>query len=197
MTEKIKAEELRIEKLEPKHKELLISFQTSNKELKDFLVEDALKNHDIAVSTTYLWFYTPTNQLAAYTTLLTDSLRIGKTELEKAFVDKGVLYKSLPALKIGRLCVDDKFKGKGIGTQTTYFVMSVLLSVTDYAGCRFIVLDAKPEAVEFYKKLGFQILKHGEIESTPMYYDMKEEIELYRKGNFKLSEHFLKIFRAL
>ncbi len=197
MPEKIKAEGLRIEKLEPRHKELLNSFQTSNKELKDFLVEDAFKNQELAISTTYVWFYAKTNELVAYITLLTDSLRIRETELEKAFVDKGILYKSLPALKIGRLCVDNLFIGRGIGTQTTYFVMDVLLTITDYAGCRFVVLDAKPEAVEFYKKLGFQILKQADKETVPMYYDMRAGIDLYRKGELKLSEYFLKTFRAL
>ncbi len=93
--------------------------------------------------------------------------------------------------------MDDRFKGKGIGRQTTYFTMSVLLTVTDYAGCRFIVLDAKPEAVEFYKKLGFRILKEVKKDATPMYFDMKGNIDLYRKGEFKLPEHFLKIFRSL
>ena len=44
--EKITGAELDVEKAEPKHKDLLSGFSTSNKELKDFLVEDALKNQE-------------------------------------------------------------------------------------------------------------------------------------------------------
>ncbi len=86
--EKINADELRIEKLEPGHKELLISFQTSNKELKDFLVEGAMKNQELLISTTYIWFYTKTEDIVAYTTLLSDSLRIRETDLEKFLLTK-------------------------------------------------------------------------------------------------------------
>ena len=180
MPEKIKAEELRIEKLETKHKSLIEGFQTQNKELKGFLVEDAIKNQELLISTTYLWFYTITNELVAYTTLLSDSLRIKETDLEKMFVDKGILYKSLPALKIGRLCVDERFSGRGIGTIITEFSISLGAKLSKTIGCRFIVLDAKQEALNFYKKLGFNILKDDK-ETVPMYFDLVDLIDFRKK----------------
>ena len=72
MQEKIKPEELRIEKLEIKHKELLNAFITSTKELKDFLVEDALNNQTQKLSITFLWFYQ--ENLVGYLTLLNDKI---------------------------------------------------------------------------------------------------------------------------
>ena len=123
MDGKIKPEDIRPEKLDEKHESLLTTFSTDNKELKAFLVEDAIKNQHLFISTTYLWFYSPTDELVAYISLLNDSLRIKETELESIFVEKGILYKSLPALKIGGLCVDNRFAGRGIGTFLTKFAM--------------------------------------------------------------------------
>ncbi len=82
---------MEIEKLGAEHKELLDSFQTQNTELKAFLTEDAMKNQELSISTTYLWFSKPTGELVAYVSLLNDSLRIRETELERLFVDEGFL----------------------------------------------------------------------------------------------------------
>ena len=181
MGEKVKSEDIRTEKLEEKHAKLLDEFSTENKELKAFLVEDALKNQQLSISTTYLWFYKPTGELVAYISLLNDSLRIRETELEKLFVEKGILYKSLPALKIGRLCVDNRFTGRGIGTFLTKFAMIKASKIGEDVGCRFLVLDSKKEAVEFYKKMGFWILRGDEKEAIPMYYDLLNVAPLYKE----------------
>ena len=171
--EKITAGELRIERLESSHIQLLLSFKNQNEELRSFLIEDAMKNQELLISTTYLWFYTKTDQLVAYTTLLSDSLRVKETELEKAFIDKGILYKSLPALKIGRLCVDERFINRGIGTIIIEFSMSIGIEIGKKVGCRFVVLDSKKEALEFYERLGFQELRDDKKETVPMYFDLK------------------------
>ena len=186
MPEKIEPRNLRIEKLHPGHQHALSSFQTSTKELGDFLVEDALKNQDLALSATYLWFTKDTDILIAYITLLCDSLRIRETGLEKDFVAKGVFYKARPALKVGRLCVTDNFTHRGIGTQLMYFAMEAVLTLSQYAGCRFIVVDAKKDVLPFYTNMEFQTLKDEEKETIPMYFDMFQLIERQKQGKLKL-----------
>ena len=179
MPEKIKPEDIKVERLAAVHASLLTNFSTDNNELKAFLVEDALKNQQLSISTTYLWFYSPTGELAAYISLLNDSLRIRETELEKLFVEKGILYKSLPALKIGRLCVDNRFAGRGIGTIITNSSMAIAVLISEIVGCRFVVLDSKKEAVNFYSKLGFKTLRKEDKEITPMYFDLMNVMNLY------------------
>ena len=61
--DKINPEDLRIEKIDRRHITQINNFESSYKELKDFLVEDALGNQEMAISTTYLWFYNPKNEL--------------------------------------------------------------------------------------------------------------------------------------
>ncbi len=181
MDEKIPQEDLKVEKLSEKHKAILENFKTDNLELKKFLVEDALRNQEFAISNTYLWFYTPNNELAAYITILTDAVGIHGTGLGEYFRDIRVPYKTLPALKIGRICVNTEYSSRGIGTYMVKFAMLKLLVIEQEAGCRFIFADVKREAIHFYKKLGFEILKIREKGTIPMYLDMIKQIETKRE----------------
>ncbi|VVB60701.1 Acetyltransferase (GNAT) domain protein [uncultured archaeon] len=180
MEEKIPQDNLKVEKLSEKHKNILETFKTENVELKKFLVEDALRNQELVISNTYLWFYKPNNELVAYITILTDAIGIHGTGLGEYFQDKGILYKTLPALKIGRICVGTEYLDRGIGTYMIKFAMIKLLIIEHEAGCRFIFADVKREAVHFYKKLDFVILKLREKGTIPMYLDMIKQIETQR-----------------
>ena len=170
--ESIPIDDIEIKPIHYKHKTLLNQFKTNNKELKDFLTEDALNNQEMCISKTYLWLYKPTGDLISYVTLMADAIRIQGTHLQSYFREQGIPYKSLPALKIGRLCVDEQFERKSIGTQTTLFTMTKAFELNKIASCRFIIVDAKREAVNFYKKKGFSILRYRDKGTIPMYYDM-------------------------
>jgi len=178
--EKIRAEDVVIERISAKH--IVISnFQSYEQELVDFLKEDALDNQFKKISVTYLVFLT-SGELAGYITLLNDRINL-ESDLKEIFRNKGILYKALPALKIGRLCVDDRFLRKGLGTIMLAFAVKLADHIFErYCGCRFIVLDAKRnrenDVIHFYKKVGFKILKEREKGSTPMYLDLVNDSKL-------------------
>ena len=190
--QKISIEQLRIEELESRHLGIIKSFETDCKELKDFLIEDAFINQQIAISKTYLWFYNPTNDFVGYITLLTDAIRVHGTNLGKRFIDMGIQYRTLPAIKIGRMCVDKKYSGRGIGTNMIYFSMKNLVELEKRIGCRFIVLDAKTttHAANFYKRFGFEILKDRNKGTIPMFNDMIKIIEYQREQRHKNKRDF-------
>lgn len=179
---KIPADYIRIEKLSPAHKEKINCFKSYEKELIDFLIEDALDNQEKKISTTYLWFLKNTNELIGYITLLTDKISLSPT-LKEEFKKKGVYYKSLPALKIGRLCVDDNFLRKGIGELMIQFAIYQVQKISERCGCRFITLDAKrnldksKDSLHFYNRMGFDILREREKGTTAMYKDVFKIIE--------------------
>ena len=191
-------DELEIEPISERHKNQLEVFETDNVELKQFLVEDALNNQEIGISHTYLWFYKENNltsfeafqdkfennDLVAYITILADAIRVHGTHLGQSFLDKGVNYKTLPALKVGRLCVHKNYARRGIGTLTTEFVMRKLIAINEDVGigCRFVIVDAKKDAIHFYRKLGFEILKKREKGTIPMYYDMIDLLRYRRES---------------
>lgn len=138
------------------------------------------------ISSTYLFFHNPSNSLAGYVTILSDAVRIHGTHLGKAFSDQGVPYKTLPALKIARMCVNGDFKRRGIGTNMLLFAMSRLVAVNRFCGCRFLIVDAKKGAIHFYKRFGFQVLKEKEKGTLPMYYDMLNILRVMKDSKMKL-----------
>lgn len=183
--EKVKTEELRVEKLREVHSEIIKKFKSYEKELADFLVEDALNQQDRKISVTYLWFLRKTNELVAYITLSPDCVKLKNIDsgLIKTFRDKGINYKSLPAIKIGRLCVDDGFLRRGLGTLLVQFTIDVAKKISNLVGCRFIYLDAKrnedssKDAIHFYANLGFQRYKDRDSKETPLYMDILQYLK--------------------
>lgn len=172
---KIKLEEINIEMVNFVH--VLRGFKSYETELVDFLIEDALDNQQKKMSTTYLWFYKPNNILIGYVTVLADAINL-RGELKEYFRQAGIFYRSLPALKIGRLCVSDDYLGRGIGTLMIEFAIILAEKIGKDIGLRFITTDAKrnpdsrKDSIHFYKKLGFEVLKHREKGTIPLYKDL-------------------------
>ncbi len=172
---KIRLEELRIEIINSNHK--VSSFKSYEQELVEFLIEDALDNQQKKISTTYIWSYKPKNELVGYVTVLADAINL-QGELKEYFRQAGIFYRSLPALKIGRLCVSDNYLGRGIGTLMIEFSIILAEKIGKDIGLRFITSDAKrnpdqkKDSIHFYKKFGFGILKQREKGTAPMYKDL-------------------------
>ena len=178
MKSKVKKEELYFERLDEKHLKIVKTFKCSEKELEKFLFEDAWTNELQGISITYLWFLKENKELAGYVTLLVDSINLS-ADLKRFFREKDIHYKSLPALKIGRMAVSEAMMRKGVGSMMIRFSISVALEIyKKYAGCRFIILDAKRskdpkfDSIHFYKKMGFRILSEREKGTVPMYIDI-------------------------
>jgi ribosomal protein S18 acetylase RimI-like enzyme len=167
--------DLNIIALDNSHLDLIRNFKSSDVDLSNFLVDDALNNQNIKISKTYLAF--KNENLVGYITLLNDSIHL-EGDLKQIFREKGVHYKSLPALKIGRLAVVEDFQRQGIGSELISFSIVISSKLNEYSACRFIVLDAKrnmdngKNPLHFYKKIGFRILKEREKGTIPMYLDL-------------------------
>ena len=79
----------------------------------------------------------------------------------------------LPVLRLARLGVDRRAQGLGVGRALRH-VLSLALNQRDSLGCIGVVTDAKPEAVAFYARYGFERIEavregalHGD--ATPLF----------------------------
>lgn len=63
---------------------------------------------------------------------------------------------SLPALRLARLAVSVDSRKQGIGSLLVGYSLALALETDTKTGCIGVLVDAKPEAVEFYRKLGFE-----------------------------------------
>ncbi len=181
MSDDIPSEELRLEKLSERHRDILATFYAKDSDFRDFLIDDALKQQEDTISTTYLFFYNPENKLVGYITLLADRVNINGTDLEPLFEKKGVDFKPLPALKIGKLCVHKDYEGRKVGSEMIFFAMKQLVDFSNRAGFRFLIVNAKATAKGFYERLNFKILKPVAGETQPMYFDMIKTIRYKRQ----------------
>lgn len=75
----------------------------------------------------------------------------------------------VPVLRLARLAVDGSAKGRGVGSALRRSVLLLAARMSDEVGCVGLVVDAKPDAVAFYEKLGFIHLEvvAGELGDRP------------------------------
>ena len=75
----------------------------------------------------------------------------------------------VPVLRLARLGVDERAKGRGVGSLLLRAVLVLAESMANDLGCAGVVVDAKPDAVAFYEKLGFVRLElvAGELGDRP------------------------------
>ncbi|MAG60423.1 hypothetical protein CL619_01420 [archaeon] len=163
--------QLIMEKLKLKHE--LEYFKSYEKDLANYLIQDALYSQQLRLSTTFLCFHK--NILVGYITLLADKITL-KGDLQLSFRNKGIPYQTLPALKIGRLCVDDSFLRRGIGRQLVSFaIFKADIMFKEIAGCRFLTVDAKhKKIIPFYEKIGFTKLSKLKVNNKAMILDLNK-----------------------
>lgn len=77
----------------------------------------------------------------------------------------------LPILRLGRLAVEQRHQGEGIGKSLLQHILRLALRQRETVGCVGIVVDAKPTAVTFYQRYGFQPIVdvlEGQLGGYPM-----------------------------
>jgi len=154
-------------------------FESGDSDLDSFLSNDAKDYQNSLLSVTYT-IQSDTDTIAYYC-LSND--RLSQQVEEKSvwnkinrLISNKKRRKSYPAVKIGRLAVSKKFANKGIGTTIINTIIRLYKnSSLQYAGCRFIIVDAYNNALSFYEKNGFKYLTTNDKEEPTriMYLDLK------------------------
>ena len=159
----------------------LSNFTCGDDDLDDFIRNDAVFYAEERLASNYIM--TSDEGLLAYFSLANDRISFHDfntlTEFNrfrrKKFVNSKRI-KGYPAVKVCRLAVDVRSKGLGVGTFLLDFIKMFLYRKTKSA-CRFITVDANPDAVPFYQKNGFQQLSKDSYtckRTIPMYFDLSE-----------------------
>ena len=117
-----------------------------------FLRERAWRDQQQRLSTTYL--YLMDAAVVAYATICMWSILLGTREKPA-----GVRYKTIAALLLAQLGVDQIWQGKGLGRMVVAAVIELATAVSAMVACRYVVLDARPELVEWYERQGFVVNK--------------------------------------
>jgi GNAT superfamily N-acetyltransferase len=101
------------------------------------------------------------SQILGYYTL--SALSLVPTRIPADLARRLPRYPSLPALLIGRLAVDDRRRGQGLGRLLVADALRRCASIAREAGCIGVVVDAKDDtATAFYEHFGFIRLPDAE-----------------------------------
>jgi hypothetical protein len=87
----------------------------------------------------------------------------------------------IPALKITRLLTSDQYTNLGIGSELLRFARIVGFVLSVQIGCKAIVVDAKNDAVDFYKSNGYEILNREDDSRDTLF--MIRKIETLHEYN--------------
>ncbi len=130
----------------------LASFSCREEDLAAFLRDDAARLHRERGARVYL--VTHGIAVVGYIALSADVLILKTAEKKKLGFRNG--DPSMPAIKIGRLAVDERYEHLGIGTRMMRLAFDIANTASDSIGCRLLTVDAMPSALSYYEKLGFE-----------------------------------------
>ena len=142
----------------------LSNFDCGDYDLNDFLKNDALKQQNANLNVTKIIVYN--RKIIGYASLLTDTLILKNINDENLKMKiKGKLgvksqNRNVPAVKIGRLALDKRFSGEGLGSHILRNILNSLKEISkNHIGFKFIVVEGYAKAFNFYvTKNGFEHL---------------------------------------
>ncbi|MDR0584821.1 MAG: GNAT family N-acetyltransferase [Treponema sp.] len=138
----------------------ITAFECRIGEYTDYLKEEALRAQVDHVAITWLLLEETSGEIAAYMSLITDAVKLSTAEKELHRLDYP--FKTIPAIKIGKLAVCEAFRQRyrGLGRLMIYQAAQIATdNVNDYCAARFLTVDADiehdPGVLAFYEKTGF------------------------------------------
>ncbi len=143
-------------------------FDCCNNDLNDFFAKDVIKYTSELLGKSYCFTLDEDeSQIVAAFTISNDSIKTftlpnARKKKITAEIPRPKHMKSYPAVLIGRLGVNKKFRRingeeKSIGDQLMDFIKSWFIDKGNKTGCRFIVVDSYNEEapLNYYKRNGF------------------------------------------
>jgi hypothetical protein len=158
----------------------ILPFDCGDTDLNGFLFDDAKNYSKDLIAVTYI-IEDNVNTLA-YFSYLNDKIShkdIGNLDkfIERigSFlpINKGK-HKSYPAVKIGRLAVNENIQISGLGKKIIHFTKNYFTQ-NNKTGCKFITVDAYRDSLGFYQKMGFKFLSSQDKKASTrlMYYNLE------------------------
>ena len=142
--------------------------------LKTFLRKEAKKLHQGNLARTFVIVEKEQTKVLGYVTTLCTQISV--EELKQPAPVEQFKYTDYPAIKLARLAVDTSLQGQGVGSKLVDFVIGIAAQhVMPHTGCRFLVVDSKPQSIGFYENKGFKRIGEAETENeqyTTMFIDL-------------------------
>jgi predicted N-acetyltransferase YhbS len=120
--------------------------------LNDYIWYQAKDQQLEGAAVTYLAFYD--DQIVGFISLSMSSILVQNVTGKHR---PSTSYPQFPALMIGRLATDYEYQHQGVGKVLCEFAIAQAIKHRELMGCQFITLNAKPNSIPFYQRLGFEV----------------------------------------
>lgn len=152
----------------------LTDFDCGDADLNEFLQNDAKENQKNWLSATRILY--DNNKIIGYFTLIADTLN--RERVNEPDRVEGYTYSKYSCIKLARLAVDKRYQNQGIGKELMIYVFAIARKIVNYEGGKFLTVDAKNSAVDFYRKFGFvPVRSQKNADTIPMYADFPHVFE--------------------
>ena len=139
-------------------------FDCGDNDLNDFLFNKAKNYQNEHLATTFI--IENADVTLAYYSILNDSLSVESIEFAsknafKRFLQNLVSHRkrhlnNFPAIKIGRLAVNNQIKISGLGKMIVNSIIDYAINTNENCACKLITVDAYAQSLGFYEKMGFE-----------------------------------------
>jgi len=147
-----------------------IPFDCGHNDLNSFFKDDALKFCNQLLGKTHCFTLDddPSIIVCAFT-ISNDSIKARdlpnsiKRKVTK-LIPREKTLRNYPAILIGRLGVNIKYRGTTVSLELMNFIKSWFIDSKNKTGCRYIIVDSynEPIALHYYSKNGFPAIFHDE-----------------------------------
>jgi ribosomal protein S18 acetylase RimI-like enzyme len=138
-------------RIEPLDKQDRAAFDSETAPLDHYLKTAASQDMRRGLAKCFLAIHIETSAVAGYYTLSASTVSIHDLPKGRNFGR----YTSIPAVLLGRLAVDRRFQGKGLGRDLLIDAMSRTIR-SDIASALFHIEAKNDQAAAFYRRHGFQ-----------------------------------------
>ncbi len=150
-------------------------FNCGVESLDKYIVKFASQDIKRKAATVFVLIDSPNLDVIAYYTL--SSFTLEATELEPSLAKKLPRYPLLPATMLGRLAVDQNYRGKNLGKLMLIDALKRALKASQQIASLAVVVEAiDNKAVSFYQKYGFTSFDSN---PNPLYLSMSEIAKIF------------------
>ncbi|MHC8508504.1 MAG: GNAT family N-acetyltransferase [Rhodospirillales bacterium] len=163
-----------IEPLAKRHDRKLFHCRIAN--LNGYIRERASQDVRNRVARVYAVTAPDSDTVAGYCSLSAAGFEPGALPEEAA--GKLPKYNQLPAVLLGRLAVDQKFQGRGLGTYLLFDAFQTVLQAGAAIGACAVIVDAWDEtAAEFYRQRAFRAFADDNLRFFMLVKDIQKTAE--------------------
>jgi GNAT superfamily N-acetyltransferase len=116
-----------------------------------------------------------------------DSVQVKKDKLDQSQLIDDCEYPAYPCILIARLAVDKKLHGYGVGS----YLLSLAIgyAMESPLGCRYLAVDPKDGALDFYKIFGFRFWTKSNRRMFLNMRDVSEQMQMNESLDFWTRTH--------